>query len=95
MRYVVARRGARPVSARVAEQRDKEAALGLSRLDTYRRLADRVARSRDELMALLRSLRGEGKRIAGYAATSKSTTVTNYCGITPDLVEYISDTTPI
>ncbi|MDD5170741.1 MAG: SAM-dependent methyltransferase, partial [Syntrophales bacterium] len=33
--------------------------------------------------------------VVGYAATSKSTTVTNYCGITPDLVEYISDTTPI
>jgi methylation protein EvaC len=31
----------------------------------------------------------------GYGATSKSTTVTNYCGITPDLVEFISDTTPI
>jgi methylation protein EvaC len=31
----------------------------------------------------------------GYAATSKSTTVTNYCGITPELVEFISDTTPI
>ena len=37
----------------------------------------------------------QGKRVVGYAATSKSTTVTNYCGITPDLVEFISDTTPI
>ena len=35
------------------------------------------------------------KRVVGYGATSKSTTVTNYCGITPDLVEFISDTTPI
>jgi len=33
--------------------------------------------------------------VVGYAATSKSTTVTNYCGITPELVEFISDTTPI
>lgn len=33
--------------------------------------------------------------MVGYAATSKSTTVTNYCGITPELVEFISDTTPI
>ena len=33
--------------------------------------------------------------MAGYAATSKSTTVTNYCGLTPHLVEFISDTTPI
>ena len=46
-------------------------------------------------MALLRSLKAQGKRVVGYGATSKSTTITNYCGITPDLVEFISDTTPI
>ena len=34
-------------------------------------------------------------RVAGYGATSKSTTILNYCGIGPDMVEYISDTTPI
>jgi methylation protein EvaC len=45
--------------------------------------------------ALLRDLKRQGKRVVGYGATSKSTTVTNYCGITPDLVEFISDTTPI
>ena len=33
--------------------------------------------------------------MVGYGATSKSTTVINYCGITPDLIEFISDTTPI
>jgi methylation protein EvaC len=46
-------------------------------------------------MTLLRNIKQSGKAVAGYAATSKSTTVTNYCGITPDLVQYISDTTPI
>ena len=46
-------------------------------------------------MALLRDLQRRGRRVVGYAATSKSTTVTNYCGITPGLVEFISDTTPI
>ena len=43
----------------------------------------------------MKRLRREGKRVVGYGATSKSTTVTNYCGITPDHVEFISDTTPI
>ncbi len=46
-------------------------------------------------MRTLEVLRGEGKRVVGYGATSKSTTVTNYCGITPQHVEFISDTTPI
>jgi methylation protein EvaC len=95
MRYVIAHQGARPVSAAVALQRAKEEALGLNRPETYVALRRNIERSRDELMALLRDLKRQGKRVVGYGATSKSTTVTNYCGITPDLVEFISDTTPI
>ena len=46
-------------------------------------------------MQTLERLREQGKRVVGYGATSKSTTVINYCGITPRHVEFISDTTPI
>lgn len=95
MRYVIAHKGARPVLPSVAEQRAREDALGLHRSETYVELRRNIERSRDELMALLRDLKRQGKRVVGYGATSKSTTVTNYCGITPDLVEFISDTTPI
>lgn len=95
MRYVIAHKGARPVSASVALQREKEESLGLLRAETYDELRLSIERSRDELVALLRDLKLQGKRVVGYGATSKSTTVTNYCGITPDLVEFISDTTPI
>lgn len=95
MRYVIAHKGARPVSTAVAAQRAKEEALGLHKPETYDALRHGIERSRDELMSLLRNLKQQGKRVVGYGATSKSTTVTNYCGITPDLVEFISDTTPI
>lgn len=95
MRYVIAHKGARPVSAAVNVQRAKEEALGLHRPETYDGLRRNIERSRDELMSLLRGLKQQGRRVVGYGATSKSTTVTNYCGITPDLVEFISDTTPI
>ena len=46
-------------------------------------------------MEILHDLKRQSKRVVGYGATSKSTTVISYCGITPDLVEFISDTTPI
>jgi len=95
MRYVIAHKGSRPVSPAVERQRAKEKALGLHRASTYAQVSRNIERSRDELMKLLRELKHQGKRVVGYGATSKSTTVTNYCGITPDLVEFISDTTPI
>lgn len=95
MRYVVSHRGAYPVSSWVNRLREKEAALGLARPDTYTQLRRNIEASRDQLRGVLEELSGEGHRVAGYAATSKSTTVTNYCGLTPRLVEFISDTTPI
>lgn len=95
MRYVLAQKGTRAPSPRVAGQLAREDALGLDRPETYARFRQRVERSRDELMRVLHGLRRAGKRVVGYAATSKSTTTINYCGITPELVEFISDTTPI
>ena len=72
-----------------------ERAQKLYQRGTYNSFRCNVEKSRKNLMSLLQDLKRPGKRVAGYAATSKSTTVTNYCCIPPDLIEYISDTTPI
>ncbi len=95
MRYTLARTGSRPASPRVAEQLAKERAQGLDRPETYLRFKANCETSRRLLMGTLDDLRKAGKRVVGYGATSKSTTVTNYCGITPAHVAFISDTTPI
>jgi len=95
MRYVIAHKDARPVSPAVTAQREKEDAMGLKEPATFDGLRQNIEQSREALMSLLRDLKQKGKRVVGYGATSKSTTITNYCGITPDLVEFISDTTPI
>jgi methylation protein EvaC len=95
MRYTVARRGALPVSPSVGTLLGEESRARLNQPETYERFRGRVEKSREALTELLRGLKRDGRRVAGYGATSKSTTVLNYCGITPDLVEFISDTTPL
>ena len=95
MRYTLAPKGSRRISIKVNEQLAKEAALGLDRAETYDRFKTNCENSRDALMRTLERLRGQEKRVVGYGATSKSTTVINYCGMTPGHVEFISDTTPI
>src|SRR3989441_5633512 len=95
MRYVVAREGVRNISASVLEQVEKERVRGLQGSEALKRFRRKSEQSRDQLIALLYSLKRHGKRVVGYGATSKSTTVINYCGLTPDVVEFISDTTPI
>ncbi len=95
MRYVIAHQGAHPVSPKVATQLGKEKEMGLHQPRVYEKFQKNCERSRDELARILRALKRDDKRVVGYAATSKSTTVINYCGITPDLIEFICDTTPI
>ena len=95
MRYTAAKTGARQPSARLAELRAREDSLGLDQVETFQALRDRVLSSKEQLVSLLKKLEQDGKRVVGYGATSKSTTVTNFCGIGPDLIEFISDTTPI
>jgi methylation protein EvaC len=95
MRYIIAHKNAKKISLAVGKQCNKEKKIGLHLPDTYQQFRRNVEKSRKQLVGLLTNLRKQGKRIVGYAATSKSTTINNYCGITPALIEYISDTTPI
>jgi len=95
MRYVISHKGRRQPSEAVQKQRSVEKQLGLDKFETFDHLRRNIEQSRDKLTELLQNLKSEGKRVIGYGATSKSTTVTNYCNITPELVEFISDTTPI
>lgn len=95
MRYVLAHKGTYPISNVVAEIINKEKKQGLDCLATFEKFQMNVQKSKQELVTLLKELKRQGKRVVGYAATSKSTTVLNYCGIGPDLLEYICDTTPI
>jgi methylation protein EvaC len=95
VRYTLARAGARSpspaVDALVAEERER----ALAEPDTLRRFAANTARIGADLVALLRKLNADGHSVAAYGATAKSATVTNFCGIGPDLVSYVADTTPV
>ncbi|WP_277209547.1 class I SAM-dependent methyltransferase [Isoptericola croceus] len=94
VRYTLARPGARTRTDAVTSLLADEERVGLGSPVTLGAFATRVAKVGDDLVTLLRELAEQGKRVVGYGATAKSATVTNFCGIGPDLVEFISDTTP-
>lgn len=95
MRYIFAPKGAHAVSGNVGRQLEKERAQGLDKAETYNQFRANCESSRDALVALLEDFKAQGKRVVGYGATSKSTTIINYCGLAPRHIEFISDTTPI
>lgn len=70
---------------------EQEAEVGVVRSEYYRAFAGRVRKIKSDLLALLGRLRGEGARVAAYGAAAKGSTLVNYVGIGPDLVEYVVD----
>jgi len=71
-----------------------ERILGLDQFKTFKRFAQRVEQSKEDLIRLLTQCKKENKKVISYGATSKSTTVFNYCNIDSELISYITDTTP-
>ena len=72
----------------------KEREFGVDKFKTYEIFAERVKKSKDDLVELLVDMEMDKKRVVSIGATSKSTTVFNYCGIDSHLIELITDTTP-
>jgi SAM-dependent methyltransferase len=73
----------------------RERERGLDRAASFAEFASRVSRNRQELRALLESIRRTGGRVAAYGAPAKGNTLLNTCGIGPDLVEYTVDRNPL
>ncbi len=69
---------------------EREAAISKN---AYWHFAERCSERREAINALLGKL--NGAKVVGYGATSKSTTMLNYCGLGPNEIQYIADTTPI
>ena len=93
MRYVISRKNKRPINKNVEKILDEEKLNNLDNLDSCLKFKKNCENSKIKLNNLLKKYISEGKRIVGYGATSKSTTILNYCGINSEIIEYICDTT--
>lgn len=89
LRLFVGHAGAHPVTSRVKDCVDREMALGMQSFQAYERLAERVHESKRRLLTVLKAWKANGKRIAGYGAPAKGNTLLNFCGIGPDMLDFV------
>ncbi len=61
----------------------------------YVEFAARVAQVKHELLSCVKRFKSEGRRIAGYGAPAKATTIINYCGLTDREIDYVVDDNPL
>ena len=93
MRYVLSRKGEYPINKKVKEGLIKEQSYMLDTLESCLQFKKNCENSKKKIKEKLLKYMNEGKKICGYAATSKSTTILNYCNIDKNIISYICDTT--
>ena len=95
MRYIIAPNGSKNISHNVKKILNEEDFKGLNSPKRYDHFKKQCELSRENLKNTLEKMKENKKRVIGYGATSKSTTILNYSKIDKELIEYISDTTPL
>jgi len=76
---------------RVDELLKEEAAWGVDQFSFYKDFGAKVEDLRVELLALLKKIKAEGKRVAVYGASAKSATLLNFFGIGAESIDYMVD----
>jgi hypothetical protein len=68
---------------------------GLNRPETFMDFERRIADIRDQLLMLVKSLKAQGKSIAGYGAPTKATTLMCHFKLDSDVLDFIVDDNPL
>jgi SAM-dependent methyltransferase len=82
----------RETTERAVELGERERAAGYEDLGMYTSYAERVVRSKWDLLDFLTA--EQGRRIIGYGAPAKGNTRLNYCAIRTDLLDFTVDMSP-
>ena len=81
MRYYICKKHKYKQTSQLKKIITLEKKLKLDDISTYRNFANSVKKSKTDLVQLLKKIKKNGKSISAYGATSKSTTIFNYCNI--------------
>ncbi len=85
----------RPPTATYNAAVQQEARLRIAEARPWQEFARRCERHRTLLRGLVESRKASGKRIIGYGASARSSTMLNYCGVDHRLLDVIVDRSPL
>lgn len=96
LRGVVQKKGGpRKRGASVDRRLEEERKAGLDKPETLKAFARQIDARKKELTQLLTKLKKEGKRVAGFGAPAKATTLMHHFGLSADALEFVVDDSPL
>jgi hypothetical protein len=78
-------------SQAVMDTLQREAESGLKELSFYKGFGAKVEELKASMLALLKELKSNGKRVVAYGASAKGSTLLNYFGIGRETIDFVVD----
>ena len=94
VRYYIQKKGARKISNKLSKILNYEKKIQITKVRTIRNFAKKCIQSKKKILQTIENLNKKKIKIYGYGATSKSTTIINFCNLKSNSIEGIFDTSP-
>ena len=96
LRYYIKKKNNKKIKINnsVKKQIQNENKFGLNKFNAYKDFAKSTINSKVKLLKIFSKLKSSKKKIIGYGATAKATTILNFCNLDHNFFEYFLDTTP-
>lgn len=96
MRYYVQNKnfGINSISSNVINLYKKEKLSKYDSLKTYFTYGKKIAKTKNDLLKLLKDLKAKNKTVVGYGASGRGATIMNYCGLDKKYLDYVIDDAP-
>ena len=94
-RYFIGREKLRKITENISKYLQLEEEKGIYKKSRLEKFALDVKNQKEELNSLLWNLKREGKKIVGISAPAKGNALMNYCKISSDLLDYITELNPL
>ena len=94
-RYFIGREKLRKITKNIPKYLQLEEEKGIFKKSKLEKFALDTKNQKEELNSLLWNLKREGKKIVGISAPAKGNALMNYCKISSDLLDYITELNPL
>jgi methylation protein EvaC len=94
LRYIIKRKNTANKTKRLLNILRNEKRKNIDSIKGCIKFKNKVLKSKIKILKILNQIKKKKEKICGYGATSKSTTILNFCGINNKTIDCIYDTTP-
>ena len=94
VRYYIQKKGARKLSNNLYKVLKYEKKIKITKIQTIKNFAKKCLKSKKIIINTISRLNKKKIKVYGYGATSKSTTIINFCNLNSKSIEGIFDTSP-